>query len=92
MHLHLHAILIITSSFTPRPAHLPLVPSGTFNRHLPPRGAYEIFRFSNLPPRYLWGLSKPPFGAYSGAIVAIRLIIITSLNRPYIGCRQTPPM
>ena len=36
----------------------------TLVRHLPPRGAYEVFRFSNLPPRYLRGLSKPPAGAY----------------------------
>ena len=70
----LHAILIITSSFTPPSARLPLVPSrGKFTphlvkftpmRHLPPRGAYEVFRFSHLPPRYLWGLSKPSVGAY----------------------------
>ena len=64
MHLHVHVIWSYPSlcKFTPGPQW------GIFNpaigkiypvRHLPPRGAYEVFRFSNLPPRYLWGLSKP---------------------------------
>ena len=74
--MHLHAILIITSSFTPRSAYLPLVLSGgKFNHAISPiyphatfrptpRGAYGYFAFQILPPRYLWGLSKPPVGAY----------------------------
>ena len=73
-------IRIMIATFTPVVADLPLLPSrGKFTphlvkftpvRHLPPRGAYEVCRFfqnypsDNLPQRYLWGLSKPPVGAY----------------------------
>ena len=64
-------ISIMIATFTPVVADLPLLHSrGKFNpalgpvRHLPRRGAYEVCRFSNLPQRYLWGLSKPPVGAY----------------------------
>ena len=63
IHMSCTTIRIMMATFTPVVADLPLLPSrGNFNP------AYGVCRFSNLPQRYLWGLSKPPVGAYGPRI------------------------